>query len=248
MNLFNRFSSLLALTALLGAGCLSGPDAAPGAGTSSGSGSVAGCSNEYYPLTSGRSITYSTTPVGGRETTITFKFLESATADIKIEQSFSSERGPLTITTEADCVNGAIVSKGYADFGSAISGLNIRTETESVDGVFMPARLAVGTEWTTTYRMILHTDDARFRAMMDGKRQTATVTSKVIGEESITVPAGTFRALKVEQQTTVNSEMLGGQEISVPGTLWLVKDTGMVKSQTNAAGSPWSMEATEITR
>ena len=49
-------------------------------------------------------------------------------------------------------------------------------------------------------------------------------TYTAVGYETVTVPAGTFNALKIEQ-----SSNMGGPEPTIQ-TLWYVQDVGLVKS------------------
>ena len=54
---------------------------------------------------------------------------------------------------------------------------------------------------------------------------TLNSTYTAVGYENVSVPAGTFNALKIEQ-----SSDMGGPEPMVQ-TLWYVQDVGMIKSE-----------------
>ncbi len=59
----------------------------------------------------------------------------------------------------------------------------------------------------------------------DGNSNPVRLTGKVIGEETISTPAGTFTSLKIELK------IVSGQNKPTYLTEWLVKDIGVVKAE-----------------
>lgn len=55
----------------------------------------------------------------------------------------------------------------------------------------------------------------------------------VIGKETITVPAGTFETLKIEQRASM---VIQGKEILTDGLLWYALGVGNVQTETGLGG------------
>ncbi len=94
--------------------------------------------------------------------------------------------------------------------------------TYSTHGNNIPAKLAVGSEWEQSY-------EQTFR-----KRTTGTRTKyKAVGKETVTVPAGTFEAVRVDyKQEMIDSEPKRKDEgvTEVGGTTWYAPDIGVVRA------------------
>ncbi len=253
-----KWLALPAMLALLGQGC-GRPAPAPGTtGTGAGgSGTVAGgttggsgtCFNAYYPLNAGSSITYNST-TGDQNVPFTVSVLEHDSEHIVLEYAFTVEGRTAKINNELVCENGTIRGKGHFDFAQAFLGIDIHYEVLQMDGEIMPADVRVGSEWTLTNRVKMVTDDTSpIGTLMNGRIASTKIVSKVVAEESVTVPAGTFRALKIEQKVTSSGEISGRPySTTADNFAWYVKDVGLVKSQSTASGSAFVMEAQTITR
>ncbi len=245
MTHLTKFVAIVSTFALLGQGCARPPAAMDG--SSGGSPTVAGsgCENPYFPMRPGSSITYLISG-SGADSQYEAKFLYPSGGMHRMQYIFTVDGQSLTLNQEYSCEGGVLSSRGYADFSSILGGLGLRYETESVEGVFLPANLAVGSEWETTYNIVVRTDNPQFKAVMDGKRQTLRMKNKVVGSERVTVPAGTYEALKMESETMIDSEL--GFNSSFTNSSWLVRDIGMVKSSGGAEGYVSMTEAISITR
>lgn len=250
MKLSSRLLSVIAIAALLGAGC--SPSAGPSAGTGSSGGlfggsSGSGCNNPYYPFTPNTSIVYGMTGVTSDFTMATLP--PTAGGDHKLEYTFDVRGTVNKITQEFTCDGGTIRAKGHLDFASAFAQ-GIKFETKSVSGEFLPADLSTGKTWVTTYQSVIRTDNPQLKSMLDGKEQNMTISSEVLGEESVTVPAGTYTAKKIKQTIQTSSPAFpGGGNITITQTIWLVRDIGLVKSEvTSQGGTPTKMEAKVINR
>jgi hypothetical protein len=251
-SFFFRSLACVSLLALLGAGCgrsashVPEQTATPSPASTSVAAipSLADCLNLYYPLRAGSAITYRMKAVG-LEAPVTIRVLEHTTETVKLEYSFAVQDRVATITNELACENGTIKGKGYFDFAQAFSGLDLTYDTISMEGEILPNDLTVGREWNLATEVEMHTSNPQMKAILDGRRQKTLVTSKVIGEEDVTVPAGTFRALKIEQMISLESSVAGVPSETV-GHAWYVKDVGLVKSEHRAGKVVSSMEATEI--
>ena len=94
----------------------------------------------------------------------------------------------------------------------------------------MPAAVDVGVEWTSVV-----TSEARFS--LNGKRyretQVITTEYRAVSEESVSVPAGTFPAIKVEiTSTTHKTEPDLGVNLTAVSSItqWWTRGIGMVRS------------------
>ncbi|MCC6563504.1 MucBP domain-containing protein [Candidatus Uhrbacteria bacterium] len=255
---FLKWLALPAMLALLGQGC-GRPAPAPGTTGSGagGAGTVAGgtrggsndCFNAYYPLNAGSSITYKSVS-GDQVVPFTISVLEHDADSIVLEYTFTVEGREAKITNELACENGTIRGKGHFDFAQAFLGIDIRYEVLRMEGEIMPADVRVGSEWTMENEVKMITSDTSpIGRLMNGRVATTKIVSKVVGEESVTVPAGTFRALKIEQTVTSGGEISGRPySTTAENFAWYVKDVGLVKSQSTATGGAFTMEAQTITR
>jgi len=195
--------------ALLGAGCSTSPSrpSAEGPGPSIAVGepnpsapSSAACANVYFPSKQDQSITYqSNTPDSGA---FTQRITKVDDETIHMEITFS-EHPDITLQASYRCSGESIVAEGYLDLSAALSGTDASFETLSQEGVFLPKDLRVGSEWDTTYAV-----EGKFTTPAMGNqpvnmKQSIAMQQKALAEESVTVPAGTFTAIKIEQKTTV---------------------------------------------
>lgn len=256
MKKYFSVSAILVAVTLFGAGCSSSPSTAPTGSPSpsdsprANSGAPAqvatdsGCLNLYFPLKTGSAIEYE---MDGGTARIPMKIaVKEHTADsIKLDYTFTVKGQEVAMTNELVCEDGNIHGKGYFDFASKLSGLDIKYDTVKMEGEIIPSDLKVGREWTLDSEVIVRTSDKRMQAMLDGKHQTTHIVSKVVAEEDITVPAGTFRALKIHQDIMVDTGL--GAKVTTQGDAWYVKDVGLVKSANTVNGSTSGMVATKIT-
>lgn len=250
MNTLSRSAAILAVVALLGAGCDKTATQASQTGTEPSMGigkpsqvASGDCFNLYYPLKTGSSIEYR---MKGGSLDIPFKIevAEHTKDSVKLNYVFSVKGQETSVTNELVCENGNIHGKGYFDFASKLTGIDFTYETVSMKGDILPSDLAVGRSWNFDAETIVHTNDARMKAVIDGKHQKTHAESKVVGEEEVTVPAGTFKALKIDQTIAIDTG-ISNVVTTTTASSWYVKDIGLVKSQSGADKAS-GMEATKI--
>ena len=101
----------------------------------------------------------------------------------------------------------------------------------SGDTLELPASLEIGKSWTSKNVVTTESD-----------KIDQSSTYKVVGMESVTVPAGKFEALKITMTGTLNSTTLEGK---INATYWYAKNVGTVKTtitqQAKGASSPVSL-------
>jgi hypothetical protein len=253
---FLKWLAVPAMLALLGQGCArSTPPAttgtAPGsgsptAGTTSGSGR---CVNAYYPLEAGSSIEYKMVS-GGQTLPFTIAVLEHDNEGIVLEYTFIVEGRTSKIKHEMVCDGGTIRGKGHFDFAAAFLPFEVRYDVLSMDGEIMPADIRVGSEWDMNSQVkLVTTDTGPVGRVMNGTISTTRLHNKVVAEENVTVPAGTYRALKIEQTVRSSTSVMGrAMDTTVTNVAWYARDVGLLKSQNTAAGSDFVMEAQVVNR
>lgn len=260
-------SFLLASLALVGAGCAqneavstkdapaaSEPVSKPSAMTADP------CGNPYYPFKPGLTIAYTVTPPvpGDSDHTVRIDKVIGNTASIhtEIDDGVSTDM-------EAECTNGSIVMKGSLDSGPVGKGAKYKVTVITSTGMFMPADVHVGSTWknsgTSRMEEISGTEPAPDSGVLV---VTSTEQGRAVSEESVTVPAGTFQALKVELTSTSIMDYSDSSAYSnlPPGTKssstleqtwisteWWVKGIGMVKSTTKSEDRSATTVAQSIT-
>ncbi len=218
------------------------------------------CGNPYYPFKPGLTIAYSVTPfiktAGDADYTIRTVSVTGTVAAIRAEMA-----GGINADMEADCSSGSVAMKGTFDVGAAAQGMKFKTTVISSSGTFMPAKVAAGTTWKNTQKVSMEATSGP-TAGMGPVSVTTTEESRVVGEESVTVPAGTYQAVKVELTRTTATELSGpppgvklppGMKLpETPPTVttsteWWVKGIGMVKTVTVSNSGTSTVEAKSVT-
>ena len=179
----------------------------------------------YFPIDAGNSWTYSWTDNGltGTSTTTVLDtpVLVNGVTTIVVQES----DGELTQTYMTNDQNGIREHREYVP-STWIDGFGFT----SVDMVFSPPMKMVDAE-TTVGASLYSTGTAMFTiAGLGTFPLTYTLTSSIDGLENITVPAGTYQAVKNTQKLTIAGSVLGEYlSIAMTRTLWLTKGIGIVK-------------------
>ncbi len=105
----------------------------------------------------------------------------------------------------------------------------METEIES-DYIMLPSDLEVGQELPeskTTLKMKIEGSGANMMSSV-----VVIKDRKVIGQETVTTPAGTFDCYKITYNTEVSMKTIGmNRTTSYPGVHWFARNVGMVKSE-----------------
>jgi hypothetical protein len=175
------------------------------------------CGNPYYPVVNGATYFYHLSSgenvirtIQTDETTQKFTILvRSAEINAKIDGQCSSDgivimETPGSTTTTSD------------EEGTS----TVTTQTSS--GVSLPNDVAPGKQWSQTIRVT--TESGESLIQMD---------YRAIGFEEVTVPAGTFTALKIEQNGYVT---VFDQKVAMDGLVgWYVEGIGQVRFEVPGA-------------
>lgn len=266
MLLTSLRTPLLVLTSLLlvGAGCSRATPSTPATSTGSGSsgsapladGARSSCEHPYYPLRPGYEIVFRNTshsPIDGTPQTSNYSWkVTGATADtVELAVHFDAE--DITSTQTLKCRDGALEASAYVDLNGGAGRQSYHLETRNASGTYLPSDLRVGSEWTQSFDIIMR-PSAGTDPVLGTIEGTVTIHRQALAEESVTVPAGTYTALKVESRTSLNFGSIAGVLDASAGAVdvvsheWWVKNVGLVKTQATIGGSLTGLsEAERIT-
>jgi hypothetical protein len=189
------------------------------------------CTNAYYPVVEGGTWNYFATVSTGDN----YSFTNTITSTRSDGFTLTIQFDDLTLTQEWTCsVEGILaIQMGGGNAGLLTTGdTRLELETRNVSGVTYPSEILPGSTWNYSLD---------FTGTMNIAGQTADVSGDTqsnytaIGIESVTVPAGTFDAIKIEIPNTINitSTFQGTTvPITVNGTTtsWFAQGIGWIRS------------------
>ncbi len=229
----NFISALLLLSMLTLAGCnlpsrqvsqSQTPSASSTAAPQLSATPISQCNNEYYPAAVGNTWSYSGTnsAIGTytRDDTVT-----SSTSDgFTIQSTEASVAYTANFSCTADGILSADPLQQYA--GALLSSPNapVTVKLTSNSGLTLPAHISSGDTWQQTAGFDATSTDIN----MSG---TFVFNYSAVGYEQVTVPFGTFTALRVD--TTVRVEVTGLRILAGTYTVssWLAPQIGIIKSE-----------------
>lgn len=197
------------------------------------------CNHEYYPLRLGYHIQYKTSfpPIGGKTTGYyALRVAEVKPDSVYIKATYAADGEPITSDIIYKCSGGSLQAAGYIDVSSLARGPayenQYKVRTDAATGQFLPPRISRGDSWSAGFTAkITPLQDAtggESRVIREPITMPIEIRRTALGVERVTVPAGTFEAMKIKTETLFD----GNPTIS--GTEWWVKEVGMVKSTYNA--------------
>ena len=220
----------------------------PPATSESGGMPVAGeglCANAYYPVREGATWSYKST--GGP--TGEYSFTDTITSVRDDGFTLSTQFGDLTRTQEWSCTPEGLVALQLGGAPAATlnaQNMQLNLDVKNVSGVTFPSEINAGDQWQ-------HNLDFEGKMKISNQEGAATgnaqTSFKAVGNESVTVPAGTFDALKIQIDTTLNINVWF-QGISVPVSFsgsynyWFVQGLGWVKASGTGSVSDTSFSET----
>ena len=192
------------------------------------------CDNPYYPVVQGATWTYASTGAPGFSDPYTFT--DTITSVRSDGFTLTSQFQELTRTQEWSCRPEGLVALqlGSGPAGSvSTQNMSLELTTANVTGITFPAAIDAGQAWNYALDFTGEMDVAGNMAAAAG---TSSSSFTAIGMESVTVPAGTFEAMKVQVNSNMNIQATySGLDIPVElmGTsyIWLVRDVGWIKME-----------------
>lgn len=173
------------------------------------------CENAFYPVSDEATWVY--------DLSSGFSATHTMAVDEKDAFTITIQGGDSVFTVDGKCSDEGIIlmdAPGAATTYSGEQGSSV-VSTLDVVGVTLPKDVGIGQEWSQTINVTTGNSKA-----------TIETNYTAVGFENITVPAGNFYVLKVEQTGTV--KMLG-QTIAMHGFQWFAEGVGTVKSAMDGA-------------
>lgn len=206
------------------------------------------CANPYYPVREGSTWTYKSTGGPAGE----YGFTDTITSVREDGFTLSTQFGDLTRSQEWACQPEGLVALQLGGAPAAMlnsQDVQLTLDVNDTSGVTFPSQINPGDQWQ-------HNSDFEGNMSIMNQEGTATGNAQMsftaVGNESVTVPAGTFDAMRVEVDTTLNFDVTY-QGLSIPVTFsgtytyWFAPDVGWVKASGagTVAGTSFS-ETTEL--
>lgn len=225
--------------------------AAEATATLEGSTPVAGqglCTNVYYPVRQGATWSYKSTGGPAGE----YSFTDTITSVRENGFTLSTQIGDLTRTQEWTCTAEGLSALQLGGAPAAMlnsQNIQLNLDISNATGVTFPSQINPGDQWQQTMNVTGNVTMMNEEADASG---TAQMNFSAIGNESVTVPAGTFDALKVAVNVALNVDATY-EGITLPVsfsgeyTYWFAPGVGWVKSSGtgNVLGSSFS-DTTEL--
>ncbi len=206
------------------------------------------CTNAYYPVREGAIWNYQSTGGPAGE----YSFTDTITSAREDGFTLSTQIGGLTRTQEWTCQPEGLAALQLGGAPAAMlssQNIQLNLNVTNSSGVTFPSQMNVGDQWQQSMDVSGNVTAFNEEAEATG---TAQMNFAAVGNESVTVPAGTFDALKVNVDVTLNiNAAYGGITLPVTFsgkyTYWFVQGVGWVKASGtgNVLGSSFS-ETTEL--
>jgi hypothetical protein len=200
----------------------------------------AACDHPYSPLKKGFTLHYKSS--NGQESNWKVESVNGNKATVAIAWRRDKSEPPKKVQMEVDC-NGGAISLDFTRLGENREGTDVKFVRHS--GSFLPPapKLKAGYTWNTTETVEMANPPKTKPLVLDIRTR-----HKVEGTESVTVPAGTFEALKITAENEIStpipeanrndgnarSATMPGMTTHTTSTYWLVKGIGMVKAEAKA--------------
>lgn len=194
------------------------------------------CANPYFPVVEGATWTYQ----GTDEFSGTYTFTSSRINVRPDGFTYSNEFTDLTQEQEWACTSEGLIALQF-DRGAAgsvsMTESELRLETSDVEGITLPHEISAGDTWEQSFAVSgEQTIPGGILATSSG---TVSVNSEALGEESVTVAAGEFNAMKIHIEFVIDMQMTM-EDIVIPllfeseSTVWYALGVGWVKSEDRA--------------
>lgn len=203
---------------------------------------VAACPNPYFPLENGLKLTYR----AGRSSELTLSTQEVTTVPEGVKGLLAVELKGKRGQTEAFCTSEGVRTGLGGLEGTLLSASGMQVEVVSAEGVAVPApaNMVPGSSWRNSLSVKMRPPES---AKMAGMVIATTFDKEatVVGEEEVTVGAGTFKALKVKNTTTARASRPGSRGRKIDSFVWFAPGVGIIKVST---GESTDLELLKVER
>ncbi|QSQ24714.1 hypothetical protein JY651_07135 [Pyxidicoccus parkwayensis] len=208
------------------------PDVAPRSDTQAVA-SPAACPNPYFPLEDGLKLTYR----AGKSSEMVLSTKDVTPVPEGLKGTVAVKLKNREGQTEATCTSDGIRTGLGGLEGTLLSASGMDVQVVSAEGVAVPApaTMVPGGTWKNSLSVKLQPPASKTGGLRPTIATTFDKEATVVGEEEVTVAAGTFKALKVKNITTARSSRPGAQGRSMESFIWFAPGVGIVKLET--AGS-----------
>lgn len=196
------------------------------------------CDNPYSPVIVGATWTYD---LKGPVPDTYVHSIISTDGNTFVEQSVFGTG--VTRQGQWNCENGNLIALNPTDGGSSNvsteNGVSVDFQTTELKGITLPATINAGDTWSQEI-FLQGTQTIQGNTYPASNRLVSSCIA--IGFESVTVPAGTFDAMKTECVTTMNLSLELQQGNPTQATIelkannWYVSGVGMVKTTNTGSG------------
>jgi hypothetical protein len=189
------------------------------------------CTNTYYPVRQGATWIYKSTGGPAGE----YRFTDTISAVGPDSFTLTTEIAGLTNRQDWNCTPEGLVAHQLGGAPAAMlnsQGIVLTLNATNASGVVFPTQINAGDQWQHILDVAGNVSVANEEAEATG---TAQMNFTALGNESVTVPAGTFDAMKIQIDTTLNVEA-SYEGITLPVTFtgshtyWFAPGVGWVKA------------------
>jgi hypothetical protein len=208
------------------------------------------CNNFLYPLAVGQEWHYQTTALSRTDTlNMSVLSVDQSQGNILVENQSTGSTKRVEVKCDGDIITNFPLMSLNAMFGDLVKS---DVEATYVSGVLLPNEKAFldnnwALSWSSQYQLsgntILNNKDGQLNISMEKTPISLTCQTIAAGDaafETVTVSAGTYRALKVVC-TEQGNAMLSINGIKVPSQIearsnqWFAPNIGMIKMQVDSA-------------
>lgn len=215
----------------------------PQANASEPAASAGLCTNAYYPVRQGATWNYKSTGSPAGE----YSFTDTIISVRDDGFILSTQTSNVIRTQEWTCDTKGLIANQFGGAPAALlSAQNVRLDvtSSSASGVTFPSQINPGDKWQ--HNLYLE-GSMTVLGQQGAAKGNAQSNFTAVGMESMTVPAGTFDAMKIQVDTTINMNV-SYKGLSVPVTFtasytyWFVQGVGWVRASGtgSAAGTSFS--------
>jgi hypothetical protein len=206
------------------------------------------CVNPFYPVRQGATWTYKSTGGPAGE----YSFTDTISSVREDGFTLSTQIAGLTRAQDWTCTPEGLTALQLGGAPAALlnsQNIQLTLDVKNVSGITFPSQVKPGDQWQQSMDV-----EGTVNAMNEEATATGNAQMKfsAIGTESVTVPAGTFDALKVNVDVTLNvNAKYQGMALPVTFfgdyTYWFAPGVGWVKASGtgNVFGASFS-ETTEL--
>lgn len=192
---------------------------------------TANCDNQYVPIVEGATATWKVTTSSGAVTNPTAMTKDVGPDGFSIVRSGKRSNGAAyTLVEKWSCKPEGLIQFPTGDLAEIATGKQgtVTASSMSNQGVTLPREIKAGDTWTETFNGDL--------TGLDGSKTnwTTAYAFKAEGDESVTVPAGSFTAMKISN--TITWPNMGVPEMHMD--YWFAPGIGMVKYVFSMSGAP----------